>query len=194
MEMTDPTRLGCGRPLDEVWDHAEDEPSVHEQSCAYCQRARASAHDLAAATSALTDHENESPAYTPGPHVKDFVMQLVNIEVRRGQPIPLTTPDPPDSRPDLTISEQAVLDVIWRAADAVPGVRARHCAVHPQPADPHPGEPGVIDISINITIAATLALVSAVDRLRVQLHEQVRAETGLITRKIHVVVEDLHDA
>jgi hypothetical protein len=194
MAVTDPTRLGCGRLLDEVWDHADADPTAHEQSCPYCQRARASAHDLAAATTALTDHENETPDYTPGPHVKDFVMQLVNIEVRRGQPIPLTTPDPPDSPPDLTISEQGVLDVIWRAADAVPGLRARHCAVHLQPADPHPGQPGTIDITINITVAGTLAILSATDRLRTQLHEQVSAETGLVTRRINVTVEDLYDA
>ncbi len=189
----DQPRLGCGRLVDDVWATAEEPPTAHEASCPFCQRARASMQQLADATDALTDHEDESPDYTPSINVKDLVMQLVHVEVRRGQPIPLLNPDPPGTPPELTISEQAVLDVIWRAADALPGVRARHCTVQLDPADQQPGQPATVQVNVNIAIVTGLSIPQLTERLRVQLTDQIAAETGLTARRIGITVEDLYD-
>lgn len=189
----DQPRLGCGRLVDDVWATAEDPPTVHQTTCPFCQRARASLQQLAVATDALSDHEDESPDYTPGIHVKDLVMQLVHVEVRRGQPIPLLNPDPPGRPPDLTISEQAVLDVVWRAADALPGVRARHCAVQLDPADQQPGQPATVQVDVDIAIVLVLSIPQLTERLRMQLTDQIGAETGLTARRIGITVEDLYD-
>ncbi len=193
MAVNEELRLGCGRLIDGVWATADHPPNAHELTCSFCQRARQSMRDLTEATDALTDHEDESPEYTPSMHVKDLVMQLVHVEVRRGQPIPLLNPEEPGNVPSLTISEQAVLDVIWRAADALPGVRARHCSVHLHPIDQHPGRPGAVQADVHIAVAATLSIPQITDRLRTQLQEQIAAETGLSMRRINVTVEDLYD-
>lgn len=189
----DQPRLGCGRFVDDVWATAEEPSTPHETGCPFCQRARASMQQLTEATDALSDHEDESPDYTPGMYVKDLVMQLVHVEVRRGQPIPLLNPDPPGPPPDLTISEQAVLDVIWRAADAFPGVRARHCTVKLEPADQQPGEPATVQVDVNIAVTVGLSIPQLSDRLRVQLADQIAEETGLIVRRIGITVEDIYD-
>jgi hypothetical protein len=187
-------RLGCGRLMDDVWATADEPPNAHEASCPFCQRTRASMHDLAEAADALSAHEDESPEYTPGRHVKDLVMQLVHVEVRRGQPIPLLNTDPPGGPPDLTLSEQAVLDVIWRAADALPGIRARHCAVHLEPTHQQPGQPAAVEVDVDIAVAAGLSIPQMGARLRVQLADQIAAETGLSVQRIGITVEDLYDA
>lgn len=190
----DQPRLGCGRLADDVWATADQPATTHEASCEFCQRARTSMRQLAEATDALSAHEDDSPDYTPGRHVKDLVMQLVHVELRRGQPIPLTIPDPPGRPPELTISEQAVLDVMWRAADTVPGVRARHCAVHLQPADQQPGLPAVVEVDMNIAVAAGLAIPPLATRLRVHLADRLTEQTGLTVQRIGLTVEDLYDA
>lgn len=194
MAMNDDPRLGCGRLADDVWATADDPPSPHEETCPFCQRARASLQALADATDDLVAYEADDPDYRPGAFVKDLVMQLVHVEVRRGRPIALLTPDDPAETPSLAITEQAVLDVIWRAADLLLGLRARHCAVHLDPADQSPGRPASVQIEVQIAVAAGLPIPEAVDRMRAQLREMIEVETGLATRRITVTVEDLYDA
>lgn len=190
----DQGRLGCGRSIDDVWATADRPPDAHEQDCPYCQEARASLTELSEATDSLLDHEDETPDFTPGAHVKDLVMQLVHVEVRRSQPLPLLVADPAELPATLTISRQAVLDVIWRTADSLPGVRARHCAVEVDPQDQQPGHTAVVDVRLDIAMAAGLAVPDLTASLRAQLRERLTAETGLTTRRIDVTVEDLYDA
>lgn len=194
MAVNEQPRLGCGSLIDDVWATADNPPNGHELTCPFCQRARTSMRELSEATDALTNHEDESPEYTPGIHVKDLVMQLVHVEVRRGQPIPLLNPKEPGTPPALTISQQAVLDVIWRTADRLPGVRARHCSVSIAPGAQHPSQPAVVHVDIHVAVAAGLSIPQISEALRVQLQEQVAAATGLSTRRITVTVEDLYDA
>lgn len=194
MALNDNPRLGCGRLADDVWATADDPPSPHEASCPFCQRARASLQALADATDDLVAHEDVDPDYRPGAYVKDLVMQLVHVEVRRSRPIALLTPEDPTDPPSLAITEQAVLDVIWRAADLLPGLRVRHCAVHLDPADQRPGRPAAVQIDVHMAVAAGLPIPEAVDRMRAQLQEMIELETGLATRRITVTVEDLYDA
>lgn len=190
--MNDETRLGCGRSVEDVWATAESPPDAHEQTCPFCQEARHSLHELAEATDALVLQEAEAPEYAPDSRVKDLVMQLVHVEVRRGRPIPLL--NPLDGTPlSLTISKQAVLDVIWRAADGVSGVRARHCQISLEAASQEPGRPAAVQLGVNIAVAAGISILEVTEKLRTRLQEQIASETGLSTRRITVTVEDLYD-
>jgi hypothetical protein len=194
MAVNDQSRLGCGRLIDELWDTADQPPNEHELSCPFCQQARTNLQALSDATDALTAHEDESPDFTPSMRVKDLVMQLVHVEVRRGQAIPLLTPELVDAAPELSISEQAVLDVVWRTADAIPGLVARHCAVRLHPLDQQPGLPAVVHIDLHIAVASYVSIPQITDVVRAQLSERIAAETGLSTRRVSITVEDLFDA
>lgn len=192
MAVNDETRLGCGRPVEDVWATAESAPNAHEQTCPFCQDARHSLQELAEATDALVVQEAEAPEYAPDSRVKDLVMQLVHVEVRRGRPIPLV--HPLDGTPSgLTISKQAVLDVIWRAADGVSGVRARHCHIELEAAAQQPGRPAVVHLGVNVAVAAGVSILEVTEKLRTRLQQQIALETGLSTRRINVTVEDLYD-
>lgn len=194
MAVNDQPRLGCGRLIADVWAAAENPPDAHELVCPFCQRARQNLEDLSDATDALTAHEDDSPEYTPGLHVKDLVMQLVHVEVRRGQPIPLLNPEGVGNPPSLAISEQAVLDVIWRAADMLPGVRARRCSVHLHPVDQQPGLSAAVHVEVHIAVAASMSIPQTTELLRTHLRDLIATETGLSTRRIAITVEDLYDA
>ena len=189
--MNDETRLGCGRTVEDVWTTAESPPDAHEQTCPFCQDARHSLHELAEATDALVVQEADAPEYAPDSRVKDLVMQLVHVEVRRGRPIPLLNPLD-GTPPSLTISKQAVLDVIWRAADGVSGVRARHCQISLEAASQEPGRPAAVHLGVNIAVAAGIPILEVTEKLRTRLQEQIASETGLSTRRITVTVEDLY--
>ena len=129
--MADDARLSCGRSIDDVWSHLDGPPDEHERSCPYCTEARARLLRLSDATTELRSAEVDDPALQPDPGFTASVMGLVRAEVRRGQAIPL---DPEDD-PGLTISEQAVVSLVWEAADTVSGVRARRCRVRLVPED-----------------------------------------------------------
>jgi uncharacterized alkaline shock family protein YloU len=192
MAVNDETRLGCGRPVEDVWATAESPPNAHEQTCPFCQDARHSLQQLAEATDALVVQEAEAPEYAPASHLKDLVMQLVHVEVRRGRPVPLLN-SLDGTPPGLTISKQAVLDVIWRAADGLSGVRARHCQIELEAAAQEPGRPAAVNLGVNIAVAAGISILEVTDKLRTRLQEQIATETGLATRRINVTVEDLYD-
>ena len=123
--MADDARLSCGRSIDDVWSHLDGAPDEHERTCPWCTEARARLLRLSEATADLRTSEADDPALQPDPGFTSSVMGLVRAEVRRGQAIPLD----PDDEPGLTISEQAVVGLVWEAADTVPGVRARRCRV-----------------------------------------------------------------
>ena len=129
--MADDARLSCGRSIDDVWSHLDGPPDEHERSCPWCTEARARLLRLSDATTELRSAEVEDPALQPDPDFTASVMGLVRAEVRRGQAIPLD----PDDDPGLTISEQAVVSLVWEAADTVSGVRARRCRVRLVPVD-----------------------------------------------------------
>jgi hypothetical protein len=186
-------RLGCGRLIDDVWATAQRPPDAHEQTCPFCQNARRNLQDLTEATDALVAFEAESPDYAPTRNIKDLVMQLVHLEVRRGQPLPLETPDD-GMPPQLAVSEQAVLDLIWKAADTLPGIRARHCSVELHPVDQEPGRPAVVHVNVTIAVSVGTSIPESTRMLRARLGDMVATHTGLTVRRISVTVEDLYDA
>lgn len=190
MAVTNEVRLGCGRTIDDVWAALDGPADAHEQACPYCRRARASLDDLAVATTELRIHDEEN--VQPGRELKTSVMHLVRAQVRRGQPIPLILPEP-DAPVTLTISEQAVLEVVWAVADAQPGVRARRCSVQ-LGDDQQPGHTAAVTVTLHLAVAASRhqSLLSSVSALRARIAEQVTAAAGLHTKTIDVIVEDLY--
>lgn len=185
----DPTRLGCGRTIDSVWDTIHEQPDEHQRECPECQRARASLQDVAQATAALRQHEASDPALQPGPRLLSSVMDLVRAEVRRGQQIPLVVETPLE----LTISEQSVIALVWSAADSIPGVRSRRCRVSVDQAAQTDGRPATVDVSLRLTVSADTAIPPTLEALRHAIRELVAAETGLTVRQITLGVEDVFD-
>lgn len=195
MAVNDDARLGCGRLIDDVWARADQPPDEHERGCPHCQRARASLADLTAATAALRADDEQH--LHPGPRVKAAVMSLVRAQVRRSQPIPLAVPAP-GSAAELTISEQAVLAVIWTAADATPGIRVRRCDVQLAATGQRTGEPAALTVTltvaVSVDVAVTTTIPAAVPDLQARITALLAAETGLGAQSIHVNIEDVYDA
>jgi len=190
MAVTDEARLGCGRSIDDVWETLDEPAAPHEQTCPYCQQARASLNHLALATTELREDDEEN--IQPARQLKTSVMHLVRAQVRRGQPVPLIVPEP-DTPVTLTISEQAVLGVVWTVADTQPGIRARRCSVHPGD-DREPGHPAAVRITLHVVVAASAysSTLRSVDALRTRVAERVISQTGLDATAIDVIVEDLY--
>lgn len=195
MAVNDDTRLGCGRTIDEVWATADQPPTAHERDCDYCQRARDSLSELTAATTALRRHDEEH--LQPGPGVKSAVMNLVRAQVRRTQPFPLAVPELGDAA-ELTISQQAVVAVVWTAGDAIAGVRVRRCQARLAPSGQRTGEPAgltvTLTVAVSVELARTTGIRAAVPTLRSRITRVLADETGLDARLIHIAVEDIYDA
>jgi hypothetical protein len=178
------TRLRCGRSIDDVWDHVDDLPDAHESTCPDCQEARARLIRLSNATADLRVHEVTTPALQPDPSLLGSVMGVVQAEGRRGQLLPLS-----DETPEQTISEQAVVGLVWAAADDVPGIRARRCRIHRAPA----AAPASTQVDIHLTLATTLgtSIPQVTELLRGRVRQMVTAKTGLGVRWVDLDVEDM---
>jgi uncharacterized alkaline shock family protein YloU len=187
--MADDTRLSCGRSIDDVWSHLDAEPDAHERGCPYCQEARERLARLSHAAADLRAAEAADPALQPGPDFSASVMSLVRAEVRRAQTIPLEA----DEVPGLSISEQAVVGLVWTAADGVPGVRARRCVVRriePAPGDPVVG-PTLVDVALTIVVLAGTSVPAATEQLRGRVVGLVDADAGLQVRRVDLTIEDV---
>ena len=184
--MADDSRLSCGRSIDDVWSHLDGVPDVHERDCPYCLEARARLLRLSQVTADLRTAQADDPELQPAPGFASSVMSLVRAEVRRGQALPLDV----DEDPGLTISEQAVVSLVWAAADTVPGVRARRCRVQLVERDPDTG-PTDVDVDLAVAVHAGTPIQEATGRLRALVKARVDAEAGLRVRRVTIVVEDV---
>lgn len=193
--MADDTRLSCGRSIDDVWSHLDGPPDEHERGCPYCLEARARLLRLSDAAADLRTTEAADPALQPTPGFTASVMGLVRAEVRRGQAIPLDG----DDDPGLTISEQAVVGLVWAAADSVPGVRARRCQVRTADDEPDLDPPDgggfgggtLVDVRLALAVSAGTSISDVTDTLRARVVERVGAESGLRVRRVDLAVEDV---
>ncbi|MGF9664246.1 hypothetical protein AAIH25_20510 [Arthrobacter crystallopoietes] len=187
-------RLGCGRSIDEVWATIDQPPDTHEQYCDRCRTARASLAQLSDATRTLRGHDEENPGLQPRSAVKDAIMKVARAEVRRGNRIPVHQA----KQGVIELSEQAISTVIWFGADALPGVRARHCRVHsdnPEIAD-NTGPPAgtaVLTVNLRIAVATGTYIPEAAHLLRQRITGMISAHVGLDTGTINIIVEDLYD-
>lgn len=187
--MADDTRLSCGRSIDDVWTHLEGPPDEHERDCPYCLEARARLLRLSAAADDLRTSEASDPELQPDPGFTASVMSLVRAEVRRGQALPLDV----DEEARLTISEQAVVSLVWAAADTVPGLRARRCRVRlvDREIDQEVDGPTVVDVELSVAVRTGTSIRVATDLLRSRVAALVDAEAGLRVRRVELVVEDV---
>ncbi len=217
MAMSDPAvQLGCGRSMDDVWDHIETPPDQHELTCPFCRAARADLAALARATRQLRHDEINDDSLQTSPATLDRILTIARTEVRRGRRLPLTPPGPARSS-DLTVSEQAVATVIRRAGDRLPDVQIRRCAVELTPADgaaASPSTPGAeveaaarratsttlspgrvrIGVSLRVSVGSATAIPETMDALRRTISASVDHEVGVVVDRIDVTVEDVHDA
>ncbi|CRY76262.1 MULTISPECIES: Asp23/Gls24 family envelope stress response protein [Nocardia] len=179
--------LPCGRDIEQVWERLDmvragfgDE---HDMTCEYCRGARESLLALRAATAELIEEPTAPP-----PDLVTRIMSAVRAEARRGRTLRLAT-DQPGA---VEVSEQAVAAVLRYAADTVPGVRARHCAVRELGAEPDGTRRVTVELSIAVRFPAT-----EVGRVLPAVRERVRtalaARTGLVAERIDVVVADVFD-
>lgn len=209
---TTSTQLGCGRDVDEVWNHLDRAPDAHERTCPYCQAARADLAGLAEATRAMRDDEDQNPDRQPGPHVLDRILSVARAEVRRGRRLPLDQPTDADTSPN-TVSEQTVTAVVRRAGDLNRQVQVRRCTVTTYlgdtatsgrvrppravpaatPDESAPG-PAPVRVSLRVSVAWNLPIAVACDRLRASVIDAVAREVGLNVVSVDIAVEDVHDA
>lgn len=185
-------RLGCGRSIDEVWANINQPPTAHENGCVQCRTARASLAKLAEATRTFRENDTEDASLQPHHAIKDAIMNVARAEVRRGSRLPVYRVD----QGCIAISEQAITSVIWFGADALPGVRARRCRIHPDPdtADDHPSA-GTADISVNLRIAVASGtdIPGTAHLLRQRIISMITAHVGLNAGAINITVEDFYD-
>lgn len=209
----DMPRLGCGRSADEVWDHIDAEPDDHERDCEYCTRAREQLQRLASVAGQAREEEASESSPRPGAALTGEIMRLARTEIRRGRLLPLERVE--TVRPDaaLAISDIAVMAVVRRAADTVPGVRARRCSVTSS-ADPATAVGSGVEMSgaetsgtsgsgqETVTMAVDLQVATAIgasipeltERLRRVVIDAVSAHVGLELSRIDITVGDLYDA
>jgi len=211
---TSSTQLGCGRDIDQIWDHLDHVPDAHERACPYCQAARADLADLAQATQAMRADDATNPDLEPTPGVLDRILAVARAEVRRGRRLPLDRPTSEQTSAN-TVSEQAVTAVVWRAGDRTNQVQIRRCtitldtrpggsAAPPATVDPDPydtpsaapldTDPAAVAVSLKVSVANDVAIADASNQLRVAIIDAVRQEIGIDVSSVDIAVEDLHDA
>lgn len=212
MAVTQTIRLGCGRDVDELWDHIDEPPTDHEQSCPFCTQARASLTELSTATQQMTNADHQDSDLRFSPERLDALMTIVRTEVRRGRTIPLQRPAAaagyvnPDQEwvPQLTVSEQAIAGVVRQTCDQYPEVEAGRVSIdiappatptgHAEAPPPTELEPAEVVMNVQLTVTHTTVIPALLDRLRADIAAAVTTQIGVRTTRIDVDVTDIHDA
>ena len=201
-----PSRLGCGRLVDDVWERLDRPPDAHERSCPFCTDARADLQRLALATRQLIETDAHDAGLQIGPQVKTAIMTIARSEVRRARRIPLEPPPAGEVEAPLSISEQAVVALVRAAADEIPGVRARRCNVEidkatlrmaPSTLPPTAAgsrSPITLRVQLRVAVAAGTAIPSLVRQVRARVNRQVLRRVGISVSGVDVEVEDVYDA
>lgn len=193
------TQLGCGRSIDLIWDHLDQEPDAHEATCPFCRAARTDLADLADATHRLRHDDSHDPHLQAGAEVVDRILTIARSEVRRGRRLPLLKPTA-DQTTSLTISEQAVTTVIRRVGDATGNVQIRRCTVRLNNDDTMTGSlsvspsASIVDITLRVSVSVTTVIPQVLNDLRVAITTAVDHQVGITVRSIDAIVEDLFDA
>ena len=193
-----PSRLGCGRNIDDLWDTVDQPSNAHEQTCPDCQAARASLTDLATATQQLAEADRADPTLRTSPDVLGHILSIARAEVRRGRRIPLEQRAAGPALVELTVSEQTIAAVIRRTSDDIDGLEARRCRVtlsEPEPpSDAGPmGAPAEITVDLRVSVAATAPIPDVTRRLRTEVRDAIEQQVGILTTTINITVEDVHD-
>lgn len=210
MAVTQATRLGCGRDVDDVWDHIDQPPDGHEQACPYCTKARADLAELSVATRQLAAADREDSALRVPDGMLSDVLTIVRTEVRRGRTIPLERRVPArgdgsegDLGADLTVSEQLIATVVREVCDLNPDVEVRRVSIDATapsaPAVPRAGghqggiEPADLSIDLQATVRPNVAIPGLFDDLRRAIQSAVVTRIGVTVSRIDIDVVDLID-
>lgn len=199
MAVNETTQLGCGRRIEDVWDHVDSPPDRHELTCADCQDARGSLGTLASATRELTAADAADPTLQTSPEVLDSIVAIARAEVRRGRRIPLHQPRPDHPVQHLLVSEQTIAGVVRHVSDLIPGLETRRCRVELAPPDEvAPGstgssEPARVRVDLRVSVSADLSIPETIATLRADTIAALRREIGIGVARIDVDVEDIHD-
>jgi hypothetical protein len=179
MAMTD-YELPCERDVEQVWERLDavgaglaDE---HELTCPHCRAARESLLALREATSELVAEVD-----APSPDLFGRIMSAVRAEVRRGQLLPLPSPEPGT----VEVSEQAVAAVLRYAADTVDGIRARRCRIRDIGG-------GVVEVELTLAVKLGNATGGeALAKVRERVTAAAAARVGLTLAKLDLLVDDI---
>lgn len=210
------TTLGCGRDADDVWASIGAPLDAHELRCPYCEDARASLTELAAATREIAAADRANPILRVPAQAMAHIMTIARTEMRRGRTLPLRQPHPdrdgsPGDPPDLSISELAVASVVRQTCDEIAGVQARRCGVRPTSDPDEPRDdtsqllpsgqggdgrppPARIAVTLTVSVARDASIPTLVSELRRRVTADVAAQIGVAVSRIDVRVEDVHDA
>lgn len=200
------SQLGCGRNIDDIWDHIDDPPSPHESTCPDCQTARADLADLVTATRQLRTEDTHD--LHANPQVIERILTIARSEIRRGRLLPLQ-PATASHPSDLNISEQAIATIIRRVGDANSTIQIRRCTVrtrHPDqqssPAaqssvapvpDGQPLEKPKLHVGLRVSVDITTPILEQVDNLRAAIIYAVDHEVGMNISTIDIDVDDIND-
>ncbi len=196
MAVTQATRLGCGRDVDEVWANVDQPPTLHEQTCPACAKARADLTELSTATHGLVDADREDPALRVPERMLTDLLAIVRTEVRRGRMIPLLRST--NSGPDLAVSEQVIATVVRETCDLDPQVEVRRVDIDTTTQERPTGadvlEPGDVSMGLQVTVSRSAAIPRLLEGLREAIREAVTGEVGITVSRIDIDVQDVHDA
>ena len=196
MALDDTPRLGCGCSMDQIWAGIDQPPTVHEEHCEQCLRARARLHRLQEATLALAESDLADAELKPRPAITNAIMNVARAEVRRGSRVWLRT----TQNRTIEVSEQALSSLIRLAATTIPGIHARRCLieVHSSPEDlteqvsKGADAPRLI-INLRVATSAAINISLAVEELRRAIGKAIPAGVGVAADSINITVEDLYD-
>ena len=177
MALDDTPRLGCGCSMDQIWAGIDQPPTVHEEHCEQCLRARARLHRLQEATLALAESDLADAELKPRPAITNAIMNGT-----------------------IEMSEQALCSLIRLAATTIPGIHARRCLieVHSSPEDlteqvsKGADAPRLI-INLRVATSAAINISLAVEELRRAIGKAIPAGVGVAADSINITVEDLYD-
>lgn len=191
MAVTQTTRLGCGRDVEEVWAHVDEPPTAHEHACPDCTKARADLAELSAATRELRDADRDDPDLRVPEGVLTDLLAIVRTEVRRGRLIPLERSG--DGDPALAVSDQVIAGVVRDSCDADTEVEARRVGVEAAASAPGSTGPAEVTVRLQVSVGRAAAIPRLAARLRDTIRDDVSARVGVTVSRIDITVEDVHD-
>ncbi|WP_028932580.1 hypothetical protein [Pseudonocardia spinosispora] len=169
-------RLPCTRDIEELLDELDTGvPSSHTRDCPHCTTALRGIQALHDATRTLLADPEEPPV-----GLLDRIMTAVRAEARRGEVVAL-----PTELGNAEISTRAVASLLRFAADAVPGVRARHCGIVST------DRVGTVRVEMSVSLRYGSAMEALVAEVRTRVMAVMSANIGLRAGVVDIDVVDL---